>query len=180
MSAFDLVWRGYGRLLRGCGLVAGYLTFALMMLVIANAASRFLFNAPVSGAFEITESMLTVLIFLSLALTQYEGGHIRVVLLTQKLSPALRRLARGLAALLGAVFFAWCTKAGWDFAMKSYAINEQQWGAIRYPLYPIKFVIFAGLALLTVQFALGVVREVLGAGSDEDHDEGAVAEETTL
>lgn len=168
MSLFDQVWRGYGRLLRGCGLIAGYTTFVLMGLVIANAVSRFLFNAPVSGAFEITESMLTVLIFLSLALTQYEGGHIRVILITQRLSPPLQRASRIIALALGAIFFGWCAHASWGYAMQSFAINEQQWGAVRYPLYPIKFVVFFGLALLAVQFVLGVVREALGAADNEE------------
>ncbi len=161
MSFFDRVWRGYGRFLRLCGYVAGYTTFAMMLLVIANAVSRFLLNAPVSGAFEITESMLTVLIFLSLALTQFEGGHIRVVLLTQRMPSGLRKAARLFALGLGAVFFAWCTHAAWGYALSSYLINEQQWGSVRYPLYPIKFMVFFGLALLAIQYGLGVVREAI-------------------
>ncbi|WP_162901352.1 TRAP transporter small permease [Breoghania sp. L-A4] len=168
MSSFDQLWRGYGTVLRICGLAAGYITFAMMVLVVANAVSRFLFNAPVSGAFEITESMLTVLIFLSLALTQYEGGHIRVVLITQRLAPPLRRAARLFALIAGALFFGWCAVAAWGYAMQSLAINEQQWGAVRYPLYPVKFVVFAGLGLLAVQFALGAVREALGRAGDEE------------
>lgn len=168
MSWFDLLWRGYGRFLRACGLVAGYTTFAMMILVIANAAGRFLFNTPVSGAFELTESMLTVLVFLSLALTQYEGGHIQVVLLTQRLPHLPKKLARLMAYALGAAFFLWCAQAAWGYAVKSYLINEQQWGAIRYPLYPIKFVVFIGLALLAIQYVLGFIRQAL-FGDDAEH-----------
>lgn len=168
MLMFERIWRGYGIFLKACGYVAGFTTFAMMLLVIANAFTRFFFNAPVAGAFELTESMLTVLIFLSLALTQYEGGHINVVLLTQQLPKPLQKAARLFALGLGAVFFAWCTNAGWGYAMKSFAINEQQWGAIRYPLYPIKFMVFFGLMLLAIQFALGFLRELL---IGEDHEE---------
>lgn len=168
MSTFDRIWRGYGRFLKWCGYVAGYTTFAMMLLVIANAASRFLFNAPVSGAFELTESMLTVLIFLSLALTQHEGGHIRVVLLIQRLPSGLRKAANLLALAAGAAFFAWCSDAAWGYAMKSLAINEQQWGTVRYPLYPIKFVVFFGLALLAIQYALGFVREIFKTEDDQE------------
>jgi TRAP-type C4-dicarboxylate transport system permease small subunit len=168
MSMFERIWRGYGRFLRLCGSVAGYTTFAMMLLVIANAASRFLFNAPVSGAFELTESMLTVLIFLSLALTQFEGGHIRVVLLTQKMPGGVRKLANLFALAAGALFFLWCAQAAWGYALKSYAINEQQWGTVRYPLYPIKFMVFFGLMLLAIQYVLGFVRELI---IGEDHAE---------
>ncbi|MBO0347441.1 TRAP transporter small permease subunit [Roseibium limicola] len=168
MSMFDRIWRGYGTFLKACGYVAGYTTFAMMLLVIANAVSRFIFNAPVSGAFELTESMLTVLIFLSLALTQYEGGHIRVVLLTQRMPNGLQKAARFTALALGAIFFAWCTNAAWGYAMKSFAINEQQWGTVRYPLYPIKFVVFFGLMLLAIQFVLGSLRVLI---KTEEHEE---------
>ncbi|WP_346914550.1 TRAP transporter small permease [uncultured Roseibium sp.] len=168
MPLFERIWRGYGRFLYACGFVAGYTTFAMMLLVIANAISRFLFNAPVAGAFEVTESMLTVLIFLSLALTQYEGGHIQVVLLTQRLPHGLQKLARLFALALGAVFFAWCSQAAWGYALKSFAINEQQWGAIRYPLYPVKFMVFFGLILLAIQYVLGFVRELIGGEHIEE------------
>ncbi|KZM48882.1 TRAP transporter small permease [Labrenzia sp. OB1] len=168
MSLFDRIWRGYGRFLYGCGLVAGYTTFAMMMLVIANAVSRFLFNSPVSGAFEITETMLTVLVFLSLALTQYEGGHIRVVLLTQRLPGGLQKIARLAALALGAAFFAWCAYAAWGYTLASYVIGEQQWGAVRYPLYPVKFMVFFGLTLLAVQYVLGLVREATGTEQAEE------------
>lgn len=168
MSMFDRIWRLYGRFLRGCGFVAGYITFAMMLLVIANAVSRFLFNAPVSGALEITETMLTVLIFLSLALTQHEDGHIKVVVLTQHLPKVLRKVVCLFALALGAVFFVWCTKAGWEYAAKSLAIGEQQWGAVRYPLYPVKFMIFFGLGLLAIQFTLDFLREALGITINEE------------
>lgn len=168
MSLFERICQTYGRFLRGCGFVAGYTTFAMMLLVVANAASRFLFNAPVQGALEITETMLTVLVFLSLALTQYEGGHIKVTVVLQHLPTILQKPLRLFVLALGCVFFAWCAQAGWDYAMKSLAINEQQWGSVRYPLYPVKFVIFFGLAMLAIQFALDFLRELLGSAPEEE------------
>lgn len=155
---FDRLWSAYGRLLFALGLLAGLTTFAMMLLVVANAVSRFLFNAPVTGAFEITQSMLPVLILLSLALTQFRDGHIRVVLVTRHFAPAWRRLVLCLAGLLGAGFFAWCAYGAWAFAMQSYAMNEQEWGAVRFPIYPVKFVVFLGLALLALQFLLSALR----------------------
>lgn len=168
MSLFDRICQLYGRFPRGCGFVAGYTTFAMMILVVANAVSRFLFNSPVQGALEITETMLTVLVFLSLALTQYEGGHIKVTLILQHMPKILQKPLRLFVLALGCVFFVWCAQAGWDYAMKSLAINEQQWGSVRYPLYPVKFVIFFGLAMLAIQFALDFLRELLGSAPEEE------------
>jgi TRAP-type C4-dicarboxylate transport system permease small subunit len=152
--------RFYGRILHALGLVAGATTFLMMLLVVCNVVSRFAFNKPVEGTLEITESALTVLIFLALAMTQHEGGHIKVVLLTQRLPARLARWAEIAALTLGALFFAWATYAAWGFAQQSLAINEHQWGAINYPMYPVKFVIFGGLLLLCGQYVLDALRVI--------------------
>ena len=171
---FDRLWSAYGRLLYALGLLAGITTFAMMLLVVANAVSRFLLNTPVTGAFEITQSMLPILILLSLALTQFRDGHIRVVLVTRRLSPFWRRLVLSLAALLGAGFFAWCAYAAWGLALQSYAMNEQEWGSVRFPIWPVKFVVCLGLALLALQFVFSAVRLWLlpskGAGLPESEE----------
>lgn len=162
MKSVDRVRRIFGGFLYGCGVIAGVITFMMMCLVLANALLRFAFNAPIAGTLEITECALPLLIFLSLALTQYEGGHIHVVLVTQHFSAFWQRAAQLLAMLLGGAFFAWCSYAAWGFAIKSLAMNEQEWGAIRFPLYPVKFAIFFGLGLLTIQFMLDAIAIVAG------------------
>lgn len=162
MSALQRLRAVYGRLLYGCGLVAGAVVFLMMLLVVANAVGRYVFNAPINGTLEITESMLTVLVFLSLALTQYEGGHIHVVLLVKTFSPFWQKLAIVVALVLGAILFAWSSYAVWTFAMKSYVMDEHEWGAIQFPLYPVKFVSFVGLLLLTIQFVIDAVLGLMG------------------
>jgi len=153
---------GYGRLLVLCGLIAGALTFAVMCLVVANVIMRYFFNAPIAGTLELTESALPLMIFLSLALTQYRGGHIKVVLLTQHLPEGAARLLKVVAMLLGAALFAWAAWAGWGMAMKSFAIGELERGSIRFPVWPIKFAVFFGLTLLALQFLLDALFVALG------------------
>lgn len=171
MTLLAAARRRFGALLHACGLAAGAVTFLMMVLVVANALLRFLFNRPISGTLEITESALPLLVFLSLALTQYRGGHIRVVLVVRRLSPGARRAATCAAMVLGALFFAWCAWATGGLAMKSLAMNEQEWGSIRFPIYPVKLVVSGGLALLAVQFALDAAAAALDPGFADD--EGA-------
>lgn len=173
MTTFERIWRGYGALLYGLGLIAGVTTFAMMFLVIANVIGRYAFNNPIGGAFEVTQSMLTILVFFSLALTQFDDGHIKVSVITRRLQPRARRAVRTVMLALGAVFFAWCGYATFFFALESYSVNEQEWGSITYPLYPFKFVVFIGLVLLSIQFALGTVREAIGAAPENTVPEDA-------
>lgn len=160
----------YGRLLQVCGLIAGALTFAVMGLVVANVVMRYAFNSPIAGALEITESALPIMIFLAVALTQYRGGHIKVALVTQHLSPASRRVAQVIAMVAGAALFAWASWAGWRMAMQSYSFGELERGAINFPLWPVKFVVDFGLALLAVQFLIDAAVVALG-GELPEHEE---------
>jgi TRAP-type C4-dicarboxylate transport system permease small subunit len=163
---------GFGQVLKFFCLIAGCSLLGVMVLVVANVLLRYLFNAPIAGTLELTEAALPIIVFLSLALTQYEGGHIRVVLLTRKLPLKARRIASVLAMLLGAALFAWATYAGWLLTAKSIAIGEIQRGSIRYPLWPIKGAIAFGMALLTLQFLIDAAVATMGGtlpgtGSEE-------------
>lgn len=169
MQSIMRIRAGFGRVLTLCGIAAGAALLAVMVLVVANALLRYLFNAPIAGTLELTEGALPVIIFLSLAMTQYEGGHIKVVLLTRNLPAGARRAAVIFAMLAGAALFAWATYAGWKLAAKSFAIGEIERGSIRYPLWPIKGAIAFGMALLTIQFLLDALLAAAG-GSLPDAD----------
>jgi TRAP-type C4-dicarboxylate transport system permease small subunit len=161
----------YGKVLMTCGLLAGILTFAVMCLVVANVALRYSINAPVAGTLELTEGALPLIVFLSLALTQYQGGHIKVVLLTQSLPAGLQRALSVTAMLAGALLFGWAAYAGWLTAAKSFAIGEIERGSIRYPVWPIKAAVCVGMVLLTLQFLLDALTLALGGKLNEPHTE---------
>jgi hypothetical protein len=58
---------------RVLGLVAAALLFGLMMLTAVDVVSRYIFNWPLRGAFELTELGLLVLIFAGLPLASRRG-----------------------------------------------------------------------------------------------------------
>jgi TRAP-type C4-dicarboxylate transport system permease small subunit len=161
MSAFKTLYRGYGRLLRGFGLISAFATFLMMLLVVANVIGRYLFNKPLTGTLEFTESLLVIIIFLAVALTQYDGGHIRVTLLTRRLPKSVARMLTVIAMLCAAAFFTWCAVASWNFAAQAYSFNEQEWGEVVFPLWPMKFVVFFGIAMLAIQFLLDAIAETI-------------------
>jgi TRAP-type C4-dicarboxylate transport system permease small subunit len=170
MSTFERFYRGYGAVLRAFGVVSELATFAMMLLVVANIIGRYLFNSPVTGTLEITESLLVIIIFLSVAMTQYDGGHIRVTILTRRFSPRWSRAATVFAMICGAVFFAWCAYAAWRYAVQSWSFDEHERGTIVFPLYPIKFVIFIGISMLAFQFLLDAIAETfMPIKADDEH-----------
>jgi TRAP-type C4-dicarboxylate transport system permease small subunit len=161
MSPFGRFYRAYGRLLRFCGLLSQIATFVMMLLVVINVLGRYLINKPLTGTLEFTESLLVLIIFLSVALTQYDGGHIRVILLTRRLKQPWSHVLSVACMLAGAFFFGWCAIAAWNFAYQAWTFNEQEWGTVVFPLWPVKFVVFFGILLLAIQFLLDAVAETM-------------------
>jgi len=157
-ESFERLYRGYGRLVTGFAILAGLITFAIMWLIDANALTRKFLNAPVQGSFELTEAGLVLIVFLSLAFTQYRRGHIRVTLLTRHLPTGIQHGLYILVLLVGALFFAWCTYAAYGNAVRSFELNEQEWGVIQLPIWPVKSAIALGTALIALQYLLDAIR----------------------
>ena len=160
---FERFYRGYGRLLAALAVFSGLITFAIMWLIVSNALMRKTFNQPIQGTYEVTELALVLLVFLSLAYTQFRRGHIRVTLLTRHLPARLQHALYVAALAIGCLFFAWCSYAVFGDAVRSYSVGEQEWGLIRFPLWPVKASIVVGIVLLSLQYLLDAIRHVFVA-----------------
>lgn len=100
-----------GRWLTRCELgllyVGVFATFAMMCLTSADALSRYAFNSPILGAFEITEKYLMVAaIFMGLSYGYRGGLFIRVTFLVDRLSGTTRLVADHFAFLVSLLFCA--------------------------------------------------------------------------
>ena len=42
-----------------------------------------------------------------------------------------------------------------------YSFNEQEWGTVVFPLWPVKFVVFIGILMLAIQFLLDAIAETM-------------------
>ena len=92
------------------GSIAAVLIFSMMCVTIADVVGRYGFNRPLPGAFELTEIMLGIVIFVALPIVTLENGHITVSMITERLSPRARRVQGFLASAFSAVvlaFVAW-------------------------------------------------------------------------
>ncbi|ATG48242.1 TRAP transporter small permease [Celeribacter ethanolicus] len=90
--------------------LAAFLLLALMAVTGIDVIGRYLFNAPLSGAFELTELLLGALVFVALPLVSRAGAHVEVDLLVSVVPRAVSRVMGRMAAIVSAVvlaFFAW-------------------------------------------------------------------------
>src|SRR5215470_12115069 len=85
---------------RALGLAAAFLLFGLMALTTADVIGRYILNAPIRGAFEVTELLLLALIFAGLPLASLADEHVTLDFVDMILGAGGRLLLRRLVDLI--------------------------------------------------------------------------------
>ena len=88
------------------GAAASAILFVLMLITFVDVVSRYVFNAPMRGSFEVTELMLLVLIFAGLPLVSHADEHVTMDFIDKLLGPPLlRALNRAVNVVCAGVMF---------------------------------------------------------------------------
>jgi tripartite ATP-independent transporter DctM subunit len=165
----------FARLARGCGGLALAMNgvgtlwiFGLMLLICADVAGRYLFNAPINGAAEMVGYSIVTVVFLQMASTLRVGRFTRVELLIEPLEarrPAAARSFNALFSLLGAVIFGLITWSTWPKLRDAFANGEIAGtpGVFTFLIWPFLAAIVLGAAVTAVEFALQFGRSLRGA-----------------
>jgi len=86
------------------GVAASVILMLLMLLTAVDVVSRYLFNWPLRGGFEMTELMLLILIFAGLPLVSHADEHVTMDFIDRILGPravaALVRIVHAICAVL--------------------------------------------------------------------------------
>ncbi len=161
-DGFLKLYRGYSRVLRFFAMIAGLSAFAIMWIIDVNALSRKILNAPLPAGVELTQSLLPFVIMIPFGYAMFRRDHVNTVLLTSRFPPRLARAIETFWMIAGFVLFALVTYGTFKYALRSYSINEQVWGAtFRFPVWPAKMGISLGTLLLTIQCLLETIHGVL-------------------
>lgn len=92
------------RLLRtAVGALSAVLLVVMLAITSVDVIGRYFFNAPLRGAFEISEVAMALLIFAGLPLVCLERGHVSMTMLTEYLGPRGRRIQAVATNLVSAV-----------------------------------------------------------------------------
>ena len=144
----------------GLGGCCALLLLGLVALTVIDVVGRYVFTAPLAGAFELTELMLGALVFAALPLATMTGEHVAVDALFDRSPPRLRT---ALAWLGGGATAAALWVIAWRLVVYStrLANDEAVTDALLVPLAPLGW--FAA-AMAALSGLLAVVRS-LGGGT---------------
>lgn len=102
---------GFAGLLRlGLGSLGAALLMVMMVLTVCDVVGRYVFNAPVAGATELTGMLLAAVIFLGVPAVSFETEHVTVDLMSDRVPGWIvpfRKLATGLLSAVVLAVVAW-------------------------------------------------------------------------
>lgn len=130
---------------------AALITFLLGFLVVADVVGRVVFNSPVKGTPEIVSMSIVIVCFLIGAHAVRSGNMIRTDVLIDLFGEPGHDFARLLSGVLGAVFFGLIVWGSYEPALHAWTSSEFEGeGALRVPVWPARFVVMLGSALITL------------------------------
>ncbi len=153
-----------GRLLgtaeRALNLVAAGAILLVMVLVTTQIVARKLGQA-IPGIYESAELLMVAIVFLGLAYTQSQHGHVRMELLVIRLSPRWRNTLEVFTLLLSLGLFVIITYKSWGNAYQSWQMKDVTMGLIDWPVWPAKILVPIGSGLLSLRFIAHLLRYVV-------------------
>jgi TRAP-type mannitol/chloroaromatic compound transport system permease small subunit len=144
------------------GKAFAWLAVALTLMVTWEVFSRYVLNRPHGWVLDAQIMMYGTMFMTAGAYTLSKNGHVRGDVLYGFFRPRTQATIDLVLYLLfflpGVVALTW---AGWTYANESLAIRETTFNADPLPVYPFKFVIPLGGAILLLQGVVEIVRCVL-------------------
>ncbi|MBW1721475.1 MAG: TRAP transporter small permease [Deltaproteobacteria bacterium] len=139
------------------------LLFIMMMITVTDVFLRKFTSWSVLGSVELTEMMMIMVVFCSLAECQVHDGHIKVDLILKQFSPRVQSIFDIVTQFICFVLFSLMT-----WAIYRHANNMREWGEVTLdlalPVYPFVYVAVVGcglLALVLLAKALAALHEVV-------------------
>jgi len=121
--------------------------FIMMLMTMADVLLRKFSNLSILGTVELTELMMIIIVFSSLAECQVGDGHIKVDLVLKRFSPKVQSIFDVFTQFVCFALFSMMSLAIWQHANRM-----KEWGEVTIdlalPLYPFIYVAVIGCALL--------------------------------
>jgi TRAP-type C4-dicarboxylate transport system permease small subunit len=131
--------------------VGNFALAAMMLLTTADVIGRYFFNAPVLGAYEITEYLMLIMVFSFLALAQSAKVHINVDIVFNHLPAGLRHIlerVNHLVCLLMMLLVSWMSiQRIWELMRTGEASV-----LLKIPDYPFAVFLVIGCLAFSIEF----------------------------
>ena len=142
------------------GVIAGLAILVMILSTTIDTTLRYVFSRPIPGVFELNEVILVVCVFMGLAWTQIERGHIRVVLILRKLPPKWIVVVDLLVWVICFVLITFFGIQSAKEALYSFHIHEFRWGSVQMPIWWAKALVPIGFWMMSLQLIIDIWTDI--------------------
>ena len=131
-------------------------------ITIIDVIRRTLTDKALVGAVEITEFLMVGMVFLAIPYTQARDEHVKVDVVTSRLSGKVKIMVKIAMLLLGMSFLAIVTWQGvWD-ALDAWRIGEYKFGpgTVRLYTWPARFMVPFGCFWFLIQLGIDICHQI--------------------
>ena len=141
--------------------VMAAITIALMMLsTTLDATARYVLNNPIPGVFELNEVLLVICVYMGMAWTQIEKGHIRVTAFLMRVSDKTSAKFNILAWAATFIFLSILAHQSAIGAWEAFQIREFRWGSVQMPIWWAKALVPIGCWMMNIQLIFDIWKEI--------------------
>jgi|YelNatPaOPRAMG01_1025707.scaffolds.fasta_scaffold289764_1 TRAP-type C4-dicarboxylate transport system permease small subunit len=133
----------------------------MMFFTASDVLLRYIFNAPIEGAYEAIELMMAISFCFGIAYTQRQKGHVSVDLLVQRLN---ERKKAGLKFIVSLISFFLCLLITWQSFLKAnvtFLSKEYTYGGIgpfgHVPIFPFVYLTSSACLIFTLELFVDLI-----------------------
>lgn len=157
-----------------CSRLAGWLFFAIGLMITYEVVARYVFNAPTIWAEEMSRFFQVWAVYLGAAYVLRYGHLIRITLLTDRIGPLGRRFAEAFSLLVIAAFCVIAIAWGTEIVAESVRLNRTTSTMLDVPQWMTEIAIPMGCGLLLLQCLAQLIRLAWARDADSSRIEEQV------
>ena len=142
------------------GYSAGWLVLLMMLLVLVEVFSRYVFHRPLMVADEFGAYLLVSVSFLAAAYTWKEKGHIRITVLVSRLPPRVSSWLRLITMLLALVVAIGLSQSAYSYLQTSFRLGMASGTWLHFPLQGPHMTLIIGFILLSLILMVEIARAI--------------------
>ena len=163
MDRMMTAYRAWGYVKLAGALVSGVAIFGMMLFIVADVVSRNYLGGSIAGSFEVAQNyFMPLAVFPALGYVYASGVLPRMDILRDRFPSTVRAVTTYVLLVLELVVFALLIRYTWDYAMSGMdrGVAFPAGGAL-YTLWPLFFLVPVGFAMVLVETAFVLARNVL-------------------
>lgn len=145
--------------------IAAFALLFIMFLTTVDVILRLIADVAhtevyVQGTYELTQLFMIIIIFLAYAATEWDDGHVKVSILTEKLPHSVKETLQLVVHIILAVFVFLVTYCSWEQSM-TYLNGNVSSVVLFLPYAPFAMVMTFGMLMFGICFVFKVIDDVL-------------------